>query len=1309
MKALKNSYSNLMICQVDCSYKYLNLFVKKLLMIVLFLNLFITFIYSNPINLILECTEENPCDFMLTKIECLQENTYLVCFEAVNQPGNHEFIIYDELTDTELCRSTLGEYKFCCNITNSTYIKVVHINTTLLYSCQKILYYDFECDYNCNSLNFNSTIVYDDPCFTADLSINTTHLTNITWNFGDGSNSIMSTSNTIRHRFPDAGTYIVCVTFFNIFTEYTYTCCDTVTYVSSCADSLLTWEECPDQSPAGFSNNYPECCIKLTYENNCAEPDFVWSFGDGSAMETTSVPYVNHRFTDIGPYEICVRFKINGVLDSCCFTRYFPPCECCTTADFVIDFLDDFTSCIRRPVVVVPECTLSGFVQHEWIFQDGYVYHGLYPPPHYFTNFVNLSGQVCVTHRVICDTYVLEETKCLPFNNGVYVGSPNTTTKMSDYLPSYTTNVYGFITNFANEPGAPLTIEGTLLVDLETSFVGGIWNMAKGAIIYVDQHQFDLDQTIIQNAIRVGYVSCCVLGRWQGIQSKLGSRLTWNEARITDAQIMLQFIGGTTRGTEVNFTNCRFHENVYGLYSVAHRFIVGNFYDNEFKGCLDCGAVCGCEPGIGIYLKDIPTTGITFPNNGSANSIFSYTEGIHSINTHLNCYNFNFYEIETNGIYFEKNNPFNRHLTIDFLSFDDLETAVNINISNGGQHRLTAIASNPYQSIVTSDIRKGYDITVNGSNLIGSIQVNEINTLGGTDSNFGVGCNLFSTSNNTLNVLNNHININGGTPESIGIFGTSDFDLSQNGNFNDNTIVNNATTVGAGISLTNWKDSEVKNNIITTNVPKNGIELRGSGRSLLQCNVVNYGANGIDIFTSEDNKVISNTLNYQVHSFFLDGNSFLLGSFIAKNTFNQSINESLYYGESAQAGPQEHSEYNRFTAQNNPFEARDLNTFMAPFDHYYAPQGTCPVTSYFPNGFPTNFFVASGSQTIPQYDCISTPQGSQLSLYQSGSWYNDFIQDTSSMSNYSEAERQATKKKIFYYATQNPDWLTNFSGIDSFYNIHLYDNIGQSVNISNGFIALGDQISEQKNTLESELSDIDTLEFELVDVLDQISDETDPGNLTALMAIRDSIQEQIDSLVYIIDSVQAVFNIQNDQVIDTLEQMNDTLEASASYELNEKFINGIRIKLLRGDTLTSTEKDTIREIAMLCFSQAGIAIKEAASIALGILEEYYSQYGCIDEEYIVNPPTNLASGSRVILLPNPVSEELKILPLFTEDLSLENFEIQVINNCGKVLRIERNQNLGQYKLNTSSYSDGLYYLVLKSKDFISTQKFIVVH
>ena len=1125
----------------------------------------------------------------------------------------------------------------------------------------------------------------------------------------------MSTSNTIRHRFPDAGTYIVCVTFFNVFTEYTYTCCDTVSYVSSCADSLLTWEECPDQSPKGINSSYPECCIKLTYENNCAEPDFIWSFGDGSSMETTSVPYVNHRFIDIGPYEICVRFKINEIPDSCCFTRYFPPCECCQTADFEMDYLDDFSSCIQRPVVVAPVCELDGFVQHEWIFQDGYVYHGLVPPPHIFTNFVNLSGQICVTHRVICDTYEFEATKCLDANNGVYVGTYNTTTRMSDYLPSFNMNIYEFITNFASEPGAPLIIEGILLVDIETQFFGGTWNMAKGSKIFVDQHQFDLYSTTIQDAVRLGYSSCC---RWQGIESKLGSKLTWNDATITDAEVMLRFVGGTTRGTEINFTNCRFHENVFGLYSVAHRFIVGDFYDNEFKGCLDCRVICGCKPGIGIYLKDIPATGITFPNNGSANSIFSYAEGIRSINTHLNCYNFNLYNIETNGIYFEKNNAFNRNLTIDFMSFDnigrvgtptDAGTAVKINIKNGGEHRLTASASNPYQSITMNNLHHGYDISINTSRLIGNISVNEINTLGGQYSNFGVGCKLFGTSNNILNVLSNHLTINGGTPESIGIFGTSDNDITQNGKFNDNTIVNNATTVGAGISLTNWKDSEVEYNVITTNVPKNGIELRGSGRSMLKCNVVNYGANGIDIFTSEDNNVISNTLHYQVHSFFLDGISFLSGSFIAKNTFDQSSKESLLYGKSAEAGKQDHSEYNRFTAQNNPFEARDINTGSSGSDNYYAPQGTSPVTSYFPNARPTDFFAASGSQSIPQYDCISFPQGSQLSLSQSGSWYNDFIQDTSSMSNYSEAEIQATKKKIFYYATQNPDWLTNFSGIDSFYNVHLSDHIGQSVHIKNGFIALNDQISNQKNTLEPELSDVDTLDLELVDVLDQISVETDSVDLAALMAIRDSIQGQIDSLVYIIDSVQGVFNIQNDLVIDTLEQMNDSLAASASYELNEKFINGVSIKLLRGDTLTATEMDTIREIAMSCFSQAGIAIIEAASIALGILEEYYSQYGCIDEEYLVNPPTYLASGSRVILLPNPVNDELSIIPLFTEDQSFENFEIQLINNCGKVLRIERNQNLGEYKLNTSSYADGLYYLVLKSKDFISTQKFIVVH
>ena len=1204
----------------------------------------------------------------------------------------------------ELCRSSLApdEFRFCCTITNVTFIKVVHQITSLTETCIRQANFDFACDYDCNSLNFNYRIVYNEPCLTVDLSVNTNNLNTITWFFGDGTNSITSQENVIRHTFPHAGPFTVCVTFFNIFQEMYYTCCFPV-ILNNCVDSLLTWEQCPDQSPPGFSNQYPECCIQLTYENPCAEPNFTWSFGDGSPNETTTVPYVNHRYTDDGPYEICVRFNVNGVADSCCFIREFPPCECCQTADFDIDYLDDFSSCIQRPVIVDPHCRLTGFVQHEWLFQDGFIYYGLVPPPHYFANYVNQSGQVCVTHRVICDTYVLEESKCLTANNGVYVGRHNETTRMSDYLPSYQMNVYEFISNFANEP-VPLIIQGTLLVDLDVSFVDGTWNMAHDALIYVDQRQFDLDGTTIQDAVRIGYITCC---RWQGIQTELSSKLKWEDAQITDAEILLQFIGFTTRGTELNFKNCRFHENVNGLYSVAHRFIVGDFYDNEFKGCLDCGAVCGCEPGIGIYLKDIPSTGITFPNNGSVNSIFSYSEGIHSINTHLNCYNFDLYEIETNGIYFEKNNPYNRNLTIDFISFEDLETAVKTDIRNGGLHRLTAIASSPYQSLVSSDVRKGYDITVTGSRLIGNIRYNEINTLGGTNSNYGVGCKLFSTSNNTMNVLNNNLTINGGTPESIGIFGTSDVDIEQNGNFNDNTIVNNATSVGAGISLTNWKESEVKDNVITTNVPKNGIELAGSGNSLVECNLVNYGANGIDIFISEDNKVINNTLNYQVHNLFLDGNSFLSGSFIAKNTFNSSNKESLLYGGSAMAGPQEHSEYNRWTSQNNPKEARHDGP-RPDFDHYWAPQGASRGSVSYPESNPNNFFVVNGSPNLPQYDCISTPQGSQMSLYQSGSWYNDFIQDTTAMSDFSEAEKQTTRKRIFYFISQNPDWLTQFSGLDSFYNVHLSDHIGQSVLIKSGFIALDDQVKTQIDSLDSEMSELDTLDLSMEDVLEQIADETDPLILATLIAIRDSIQEQIDSLAYIMDSVQIQFNNQNMLIIDTLEQMNDSLEVNASHERHEQFTNDMTIKLLRRDTLSANEKDTIREIAMLCFRDAGNALKEASAIALGILEEYYSQYGCIDEQYIIEPPTNQTGKSKIMLLPNPVSEELNILPMFAEDLGVENFEIQIVDHGGKVIRTDGNQNLSQYKLNTSNYVNGMYYLVIKRSDFIATEKFVVL-
>ena len=93
------------------NYKYYNLsvpFVKSILVMTLF---FIINPVSSPASNDCDATSivDNPCDFMLTKIECLQENTYRVCFEAVNQPGSHEFIIYDDPTIISLLKDLLSE------------------------------------------------------------------------------------------------------------------------------------------------------------------------------------------------------------------------------------------------------------------------------------------------------------------------------------------------------------------------------------------------------------------------------------------------------------------------------------------------------------------------------------------------------------------------------------------------------------------------------------------------------------------------------------------------------------------------------------------------------------------------------------------------------------------------------------------------------------------------------------------------------------------------------------------------------------------------------------------------------------------------------------------------------------------------------------------------------------------------------------------------------------------------------------------------------------------------------------------------
>jgi len=346
-------------------------------------------------------------------------------------------------------------------------------------------------------------------------------------------------------------------------------------------------------------------------------------------------------------------------------------------------------------------------------------------------------------------------------------------------------------------------------------------------------------------------------------------------------------------------------------------------------------------------------------------------------------------------------------------------------------------------------------------------------------------------------------------------------------------------------------------------------------------------------------------------------------------------------------------------------------------------------------------------QNLPQYDCINIPPGTQMSLYQSGVRYNDFVRDTGAMSHYSEAEKQATRKRIFYFIDQNPDWLSQFSGLDSFYNVHLMDHIGQSVTIKNGLIALDDQRKNQKDSLASELSVLDTLELDLEDVLEQIAVETDPGNLADLIGIRDSIQAHIDSMSYFVDSVQSSFDTQNELLMDTLEQRNDTLDANASYEIHEKFMNRIIFKLLQGDSLTVYEKDTIRELAMLCFGEAGIAIKEASSVAMGILEEYYSQYGCINEVYLQKPSANGVNDAKMILLPNPVNGELKIQGMFTEDLDKGDYEIMVFDQFGKLLSIDHHKKLNRYKLDTRTYVNGVYYLLVKGTEIMAVEKFVV--
>lgn len=1262
--------------------------------------------------------QTSSCDFIVTKAICLENGLKEICVEGLDIPGTHEWDITAIGGSCTQIHFTGQKVCLQCTLTGNGYIQIDHTFNPLdglPESCTKNVY--VSCNPNCSLWNFST--VFNSEC-SVTFSINPNfNADNITWVFGDGSNSVQTpfSINSIAHLYSVPGTYQVCVTLrFDNF--YYQTCCFDV-FVPPCPEcepDPISWEECP---PAG-----EECCIKFSFNSPYDSPEFVWDFGDQSPPVSTTTKTVEHNFIGRGPYYICVTYTIEDRLYTCCEWIDLPPCDCCESADFAFDVqtITNYLSCMSNVYKCTPVCDRPGITVHKWMYSDGTVIMtgtpGGAPPDHVFTNYLNTSGQVCVTHQILCDNQIIDEViKCLPFYPGAYLGKAGEDLEMSDVLNNQGgITVFDFITQNASNPAAPLYIEGNLIVDINSNFNQGIWNMARGSQIIVNYNRtFGLNGTTIQTARRVNIgFPCC---RWDGIKVNPRATLNWTSTTITDAEIMLELLSPyISIGATLNFTDNDFLENVNGIRSFRHRPRFGNFHNNTFEGCKNCTVLCGCDEGTGIYLDmdGITSLPTNFPVTGSRNIIKNFEYGIHAINTNLSVKNFYIHDVDDTGLWFVKDlaNPFN--LTMDLLEFQNIPTAVRDQISGGGSHILTAIASvpQPNSSLKFSEIFRGYDVSIDQSQFSGTINNNQISTNGGA-TNFGIKVSLTGSVGNQFTADHNQITVASGGSSCMGISLLADVDNQQNAVLKFNEITAVGLDPGAGIYVSNWKTSSVTDNTLTMGSPKPGIEFSNSGGSLIQCNGINFGTKGMLFNISPENDIVNNTCYANVNGVHFNGNcQATKGSFIAENKFQSNAQEGSLYNDVALTGVQHHQMYNSWTPVVSSVKAYHPVKAFAKQCQFRAPANAVKPSVHLPEYVVVELFIKDGPAAgFPQECSIGTGGENYLQYHSNDSLaalaYDELLGTSGLFDSLDLPLANSLKQSIYELILLWPGWINGHPNIAAFYTAHTNGFIGQSSTLRGQMKDFLLVLEAQANALDALYDQYDSLAAQLAALDLQLLNETDPVIIENLLNQMADIEQQMEALVLTI-TTQIQSNAQaNLAAINAFQTINNNLSAATPDELNEKKINDLILKIWRAETLTMTEEDDLRAIAQYCYAYGGRAVFDAQNLCLNLLGEYYAQENCSNNFGGVQ--TRLRKNFELQLSPNPVRDEL-IIRLETSDENQWPDNLKLINSLGKSLDVElKRLDPHAASLPVGHLPNGVYFISAEQNGQRNLFKFVVSH
>ena len=1214
---------------------------------------------------------------------------------------------------------------------------------TIRYFCNEV--FTLDCESGCSTLGFSSDFLF---CH-GDFTLNSSKLGGKVFiDYGDGSNPVKVPEGLTKlsHNYWNGGNYQVCLT--QLMDGMLMSCCDSVT-VTPCGPEFCDNVLLEDQE-ISYNESNGHLIVKYTFKTFSDIQSYIWNFGDNTPTITTTSNVATHEFNMPGCYNICVTVNLgHGEQYTCCFEKVYGDCNCCMTAEFnSIDSLP--YSCIMGKYRFIPLCTISSdSVRHCWIFGDGSpIYKGVFPPDHVFSNFVTEDGYVNVTHIVTCGKYKLVYTKKIFVGKGAYLGYENKITKFTDFLHWEThpadIRVDDYIQQYSQNPSVPLLIQGVLHGNTTYYFNGGIWNMAKNSVIYLKSETedhfgptlpsmtFGLNNTTIQDAIRIGRINCC---RWQGIVNDGPNKLIWNSSTISDAKIMLDLLYGD-EGKSVatlTFTQNLFLENDYGIRSVGQLFNIEIMNNNEFRGPYNCNlpdvGICDCYVSDAIHVENINGASIVFPMTNQHNNLIQYYQnGLYASNSNVVFRNFDIKNgilnlstplLSSNAVYVKMTNTANS-FNMDDVYFHSLLRGAKFDLSKANL-KLNATANVPYSSIVMDEVTKGYDITATLGHIDGTIQYNSITTTGTTgaylEGSRGIKVALAGSANNKLTIKQN--TITGDAKDLIGVSVTGNVPTAQKVIVDDNDITSfssGSNINGAGIYLSNINTANIINNAVDASSKINGITVQTSSKGYIKCNDVTHGKVGLDVNESKSNIIYNNNLhNNDVNNlrFILDCKG--TGTRIVNNTFSISENgNDVFYDNKAFTGPQLHKYYNKWLNQSG-VEVYQPYSYLTDQTKYWRPASATIGSIHFPQFYVNGMMVSAADNTVLQAPYTCAAQGSGLG---DGGGFTDpetpdefyglLAADTTYYSSMTSAEQDGLRQSIMDNLYDNPTWLTSNSVLANFASSQSNTFIGHCTTIRKNMADLQANINAQLMALKPLQDSVTHLRSILDGIYETMLLTNDSLVLLQLQSQANLILSSIASISSQIQSQQVQDGVMNIQTLDAISSANTSMNVAGTNQWNERLVNDYTIKTWKQIPLDTTEIANLKIVASMCYPEGGRAVYFARELVNALFDVYITEDDCVVQSPVNQRASDTQTSKGTISIsPNPVSEMLNV------ELS-DQYNGQELLLCLYTVtghEINRTQvksyNGGGVRLKVNEFPEGIYFLHINGGGTTNNFKVVV--